>query len=209
MTEPKITKVTEIIENIDWYIDQLTPNEKNKDYVVKTIANLLEFTANYFSQIDKSERNTLKLIAYQAVNDLYKYSSNVKFMNFSSGLFLSSVVKGIFDQLAEKDIYVFFVIDNTMEDDRFGAFITAYSKAGFNVIDEPKNGKDLIEDIKSKLLTKRNTLLMFKNYEIDKPETLSSLFEFLHNYADDNNVTGFKSSGYLDTKSHAWGIKNQ
>ncbi|MCX6754278.1 MAG: hypothetical protein NTU81_00410 [Candidatus Nomurabacteria bacterium] len=205
MTEPKITKVTEIIENIDWYIDQLTPNEKDKDYVVKTIANLLEFTANYFSQIDKSERNTLKLIAYQAVNDLYKYSSNVKFMNFSSGLFLSSVVKGIFDQLAEKDIYVFFVIDNTMEDDRLGAFITAYSKAGFNVIDEPENGKNLIEDIKSKILPKRNTLLMFKNYELEKP-ILSNLFEFLHGYSDDNNVTGFKSSGYLDTKSYAWGI---
>ncbi|MBK5215637.1 MAG: hypothetical protein JJE53_02430 [Candidatus Pacebacteria bacterium] len=206
MTEPKLTKVTDIIENIDWYVDQFTSNEKNKDYVVESIANLLEFTANYFSQIDRGERNMLKLIAYQAINDLYKYSSNVKFMNFSSGLFLSSVVKGIFDQLAERDIYVFFAIDNTMEDDRFGAFITAYSKAGFNVIDEPENGKNLIEDIKSKLLPKRNTLLMFKNYEIDKPETLSSLFEFLHNYSDDNNVTGFKSSGYLDTKSHAWGI---
>jgi len=206
MTEPKLTKVTEIIENIDWYVDQLTLNEKNKEYAVDLIAKLLEFTANYFSQIDKSERNTLKLIAYQAVNDLYKYSSNAKFMNFSSGLFLSSIVKGIFDQLAERDIYVFFAIDNTMEDDRFGAFITAYNKAGFNVINEPENGKDLIEDIKSKLLPKRNTLLMFKNYEIDKPETLSNLFEFLHNYSDDNNVTGFKSSGSFDTKSHAWGI---
>jgi len=206
MQEPKLTKVTDIIENIDWYIDQITLDEKNKDYVVGIITPLLEFTANYFSQIDKSERNTLKLIAYQAVNDLYKYSSNVKFMNFSSGLFLGGVVKNIFDQLAERDIYVFFAIDNTMEDDRFSAFMMAYGKAGFNVIDEPKNGKELIEDIKSKILPKRNTLLMFKNYEIDRPEILSSLFEFLHNYADDNNVTGFKSSGYLDTKSHAWGI---
>ena len=107
MTEPKLTKVTDIIENIDWYIDQITLDEKNKDYVVGIITPLIEFTANYFLQIDKSERNTLKLIAYQAVNDLYKYSSNVKFMNFSSGLFLGGVVKNIFDQLAERDIYVF------------------------------------------------------------------------------------------------------
>ena len=206
MQEPKLTKVTDITENIDWYVDQLTLNESNKNYSVESIAKLLEFTDKYFSQIDKSERNKLKLIAYQAVNDLYKYSSNVKFMNFSSGLFLGGVVKNIFDQLAERDIYVFFAIDNNMEDDRFGAFITAYSKAGFNVINEPENWKELIEDIKSKLFPKRNTLLMFKKYEIDKPETLSSLFKFLHNYADDNNVTGFKSSGYLDTTSHAWGI---
>jgi len=206
MTEPKLTKVTDIIENIDWYIDQITLDEKNKDYVVGIITPLIEFTANYFLQIDKNERNTLKLIAYQAVNDLYKYSSNVKFMNFSSGLFLGGVIKNIFDQLAERDIYVLFAIDNTMEDDRFRAFMMAYGKAGFNVIDEPENGKELIEDIKSKLLSKRNTLLMFKNYEIDKPETLSNLFEFLHNYADDNNVTGFKSSGSFDTKSRAWGI---
>lgn len=206
MTEPKLTKVTDIIENIDWYIDQITLDEKNKDYVVGIITPLIEFTANYFLQIDKSERNTLKLIAYQAVNDLYKYSSNVKFMNFSSGLFLGGVVKNIFDQLAERDIYVFFTIDNTMEDDRFRAFMMAYGKAGFNVIDEPEKEKELIEDIKSKLIPKRNTILMFKNYEIDKPETLSSLFEFLHGYADDNNVTGFKSSGSFDTKSHAWGI---
>lgn len=206
MQEPKLTKVTDIIENIDWYIDQITLDEKNKDYVVGIITPLIEFTANYFLQIDKSERNTLKLIAYQAVNDLYKYSSNVKFMNFSSGLFLGGVVKNIFDQLAERDIYVFFAIDNTMEDDRFRAFMMAYGKAGFNVIDEPEKEKELIEDIKSKLLPKRNTLLMFKNYEIDKPETLSSLFEFLHSHADDNNVTGFKSSGSFDTKSHAWGI---
>ena len=106
---------------------------KNADKHREFVLSLVKSISEYFIQagINDSE---LKLATAEVTNEMYVKMMTSDIKDVHSNVYYSVVLKSFFDQLAHKNVSAFFVLDNTIRDDRFKLLLESYGMAGFETV---------------------------------------------------------------------------
>ncbi len=129
---PKFKEISDIGSRMDEYLAEmrgLKDAGKHKEFVLS----LVESISEYLIRPGVSDAE-LKLAAAEVTNEMYikMMTSDIKDMH--SDIYYSVVLESFFDQLARKNIFAFFVLDNTIRDDRFKLLTELYRMAGFETV---------------------------------------------------------------------------
>jgi hypothetical protein len=127
----KLNKISDVVSQMDEYISVI--REAKVDEGRSHINCLLKFITDYFSN-DKIDILELKKMIVEMVDDIY-----VKIMNFKQGdaytdMYFSAVLNRLFWELRKKNILAFYIVDNSIRDDRFKMLIELLNMAQFEVV---------------------------------------------------------------------------
>lgn len=126
----KPNSISDLVFRMDEYLAEIRRLGKDSKPFSMCLANYLD---NYFSQ-EKLEPLELKKTAVEMTDGLYVKLNYINERDVYTDVYFKGLLEPLFSQLAEKGILVFFILDNTIRDDRFKMITELYSAIGFTVV---------------------------------------------------------------------------
>lgn len=127
----KPQKITDLIENIDSYIQQTRDVSHDESMA------LLNFWEDYVKEsvrnIDKNDVNNKNLIS-KITDTLYRKAVNFSIIDLYTNGFIAIVLHRLFWELSQKGTRIFYVVDNSMPDNSLRCILEQLPPAGFTVI---------------------------------------------------------------------------
>ncbi|GEM_PF-5847598 len=99
-----------------------------------------------FGELKSSDKNGLLFVASASQDLLYRYIAQLTILDEYTRVYCSSVVRYFFRQLSKHHIRTFYILDNTLREDRFQAILELFELAGIVVVTPRRDGvtwKDL------------------------------------------------------------------
>lgn len=121
--------ITDIIENIQMYVDFMRSADDTKELS----ALLRDYIRGYFSDMNPDEES-VKVLALFAADNIYKYLSEVGDVDDFTRAYLSEVVLYLWDQIQETGVNYFYILDNELREDRFMLTVQFFALMGFAVV---------------------------------------------------------------------------
>lgn len=107
------------------------------------IINLMQSrTRDAFSKDSASDSNDFKLIASSSQDLLYRYIVQLKIIDLHTRFYIDQVVRKFFMYLSNKRLNTFYILDNSLREDRFNALLELFSLAGISVVTPRRDGMD-------------------------------------------------------------------
>ena len=120
-------KVEDIILRMDEYLSAMRTMEK--DEVMAFVHTLDAYIKNYFSK--STDELTLKKMAVELTDIMYIKISAFDIRDIHTAGYFGIVVASLFWELKIKGILCFFILDNSIRDDRFKMTVELFGSAGF------------------------------------------------------------------------------
>jgi hypothetical protein len=127
--EPK--KITDIVYEMEDYLQIM--REMDEDDMLNFVTSLENYIKIYFSdnEIDEVE---LKAISAEMIDEVYIKIMKLELKDAYVVGYFEIIIGRLFWEFTQKEIYVFFVVDNLIRDDRFKLLTELVAKIGFEVI---------------------------------------------------------------------------
>jgi len=127
----KPQNVTDLVENIDSYIQQ-TRDVSNDESMA-----LLNFWEDYVKEtirgLDKNSDNNKDLVT-KITDTLYRKAVNFSIIDLYTNGYIAIVLHRLFWELSQKGARIFYVVDNSMPDNSLRCILEQLPPAGFAVI---------------------------------------------------------------------------
>lgn len=94
-----------------------------------------------FDELEESGENA-EFVAERATDRLFRIVSQLEFSDVYTYRYLSTVVRELFMQLAERDLIIYYVLDNALRADRFEYVCKVFDQVGIKVITPQIDGAD-------------------------------------------------------------------
>jgi hypothetical protein len=98
-------------------------------------------TCEAFARLD-SARGDLRLIAAAASDHLYRQVVQLTVMDRYTRAYVGKAIRSFFDQLKTRAILTYYILDNSLRDDRLQAVIELFELAGVSVVTPRLHGAD-------------------------------------------------------------------
>ncbi len=127
----KPAKITDIISRAEEYISAMRKMEK--DDVMKFIDEMANYVSDWFN---KNELNIVELKRFvaQAADDIYCQLMQTTQSDIYLNGYYGFVLYRFFYEAQQKGVFIFFVIDNVLRDDRFKLLVQMYATTHFRII---------------------------------------------------------------------------
>lgn len=158
----------DIIFRIDEYLDYMRGNIHDASALI----NLLEsYIKDYFQTIPTGELE-LKELTVTIVDELYKKVTQLTSRDINTDGYFAIIINRLFVELANKDVLCFFIIDNSVRDDRFKLVVEL-----FNII----HFKSIFPYVTDKLEYSENyTIFPAKEFKEVKAEIKNAIIQNRH-----------------------------
>jgi len=127
----KPQKITELIEDIDLYIKETRVIKPEK------IMQMIEFWEDYIKEtirgLKQSDIENKKLIT-ELTDNLYRKAMNFETIDTYTNGYIAIVLNRLFWELSQKGTRIFYILDNSLRDDRLKLLLEQFPPAGFAVI---------------------------------------------------------------------------
>lgn len=127
--ELKPQKIEDIVSRSHEYLSVM---RKMEDKGADLFFSLQEYIKEYFSK--EKDDLKLKVMGVALTDMLYLKISILELRDTHTDLYFSSVIGLIFRELAKRNILLFFILDNSIRDDRFKLNTELYKAVNFNVV---------------------------------------------------------------------------
>src|SRR3989344_6017559 len=127
--ELKPQKIEDIISRSHEYLSAM---RKMEDKGSELFFYLQEYIKEYF--LKEKDDLKLKVVGVALTDMLYLKISILDLRDAHTDLYFSSVIGLIFRELAKRNILFFFILDNSIRDDRFKLNVELYKAASFTVV---------------------------------------------------------------------------
>jgi hypothetical protein len=129
----KITpqNIEDIVDNINVYLEKI--RKMNNDDKIKTINRLEQFVKQYFKNTNIDRSKLIQTSSY-LIDTLYKNIINLPGFDINTNGYFGIIINRIFFELSQKGVYIFYIIDNSLRDDKFVLLKILFKNAGFDMI---------------------------------------------------------------------------
>lgn len=126
----KPTKIQDIVFRIHEYLPAMRKMEKEQ------VMEFVKFQENYIKKYfaDKADDLELKKLSVELTDVLYIQISSFEMRDIHTDGYFGIVVSQLFKELSQKNVFIFFMLDNSLRDDRFKLITELYKSVGFRVI---------------------------------------------------------------------------
>jgi hypothetical protein len=209
----KPNKISDIVHRMDEYISAIREAGEDEG---RDVANfLLKFITDYFEN-EKADDLELKKITVEMVDDIYVKIMNLKQRDAYTNIYFGNVLNRLFWELRQNNILAFYIVDNTIRDDRFKMLIELLNSVQFAVVypyifDEikysenyskypTKEYKDIEKQIDEGVKQKKHILYVEKDDSVNYLNNILALGEeFQSKY-----VCIFRNHSVDDAKGPTW-----
>jgi|GEM_PF-2527182 len=176
--------IEDIIDNLNVYLGEI--RKMSNVERIGTIEILDRFVKQYFEKSDIG-RAELIPIAASLIDKLYKAIVNMPCFDINTSGYLGIVVNRIFFDLSQKGINLFYVVDNSLRDDKFALAKALFKNSGLDVVTPnslaAENTFDIFSDTKP-VYTKGDNL-DFKTVENQIVESITNKRHIVYIERDD------------------------
>lgn len=208
----KPKKIQDVIFRLREYLSEMRTMERDK--VMEFVSYLEGYIKDYFAKdIDDLE---LKKMSVELTDRLYLQISAFELRDIHADGYFGIVVKRLFWELSQKGVLCFFILDNSLRDDRFKLAVELYKSVGFDAIypyivyelkysDEYtrlpiKDYKSIEKEIDKARSNKRHILYVEKDDSVNQLENVLHLAEeFQSEY-----VCIFRNKAPSDHENATW-----
>ncbi len=103
---------------------------------------MIETTRDAFGAIAGRERRAMFLAVAGCHDLLYRHIANLTVMDRYTKSYFMQVVRYFFMQLSGHNIRTFYILDNSLRDDRFAAVLALFDQAGISTATPRRDGRD-------------------------------------------------------------------
>lgn len=124
-------KITDLIENIDLYIKET--REIGRDRSIALTVFLEDYVKETIGGMKQDDIENKKLVT-ELTDNLYRKAMNIKTTDIYTNGYIAIVINRLFWELRQKGTRIFYVLDNSLRDDRLKFLLEQFPSAGFAVI---------------------------------------------------------------------------
>lgn len=127
----KPQKITDLIEDIDLYIKETRDIKPDKVMV------MTEFLEDYVKEIIRGMKQDdieNKKLVTELTDNLYRKAMNFETIDVYTNGYFAIVLNRLFWELSQKGTRIFYILDNSLRDDRLKLLLEQFPPAGFAVI---------------------------------------------------------------------------
>jgi len=103
---------------------------------------MIEKTLNAFGALVGRERRAMLLAVAGCQDLLYRHIANLTVMDRYTKSYFIQVVRYFFIQLSGHNVRTFYILDNSIRDDRLAAVLTLFDQAGISTATPRRDGKE-------------------------------------------------------------------
>jgi hypothetical protein len=103
-------------------------------------ATMLAGTRVSFDALDASHSDALRFVAAVAQDQLYRHISKLTILDKYTRAYCAVTIRHFFEQLSSRQIRTFYILDNTLRDDRFAAVLELFALSGIATITPRRDG---------------------------------------------------------------------
>jgi len=108
----------------------------------KILNSLISHTRDSFQKLDVREDSGIKIVAASAQDILYRHVARLSIMDRYTRIYFEQAVWYFFTQLTSRGVRTFYILDNSLQDDRLGALLQLFDTGGVATITPPRDGSD-------------------------------------------------------------------
>ena len=127
----KLKKINDVVNNLHVILSAL--RDMTEDEAINTLHSIDGFISNYFSNSNIDDLD-LKKVLVEMVDELYIKIMEFEVMDKFTNVYFKTILKNLFANFAQKEIFAFFVLDNELRDDRFKLVYELFNEISFTVI---------------------------------------------------------------------------
>lgn len=208
----KPKKIQDVVFRIHEYLPEMRNMEK--DEAVEFVSFLESYIQDYFAK--ETYDLELKKISVELTDKLYLQISAFELRDIHTEGYFGIVINCLFWELSRKGVLCFFILDNSLRDDRFKMTVELFKSSGFNsvypyIVEElkysneytrlpAKDYKSIEKEIDEARSNKRHILYIEKDDSVNKLESVLHLAEeFQSEY-----VCIFRNKAPSDTENATW-----
>ncbi len=126
----KPKKIQDIVFRIHEYLSEM--RSMKRDEIIEFVDFLESYIKDYFSK----ETNDLELkkLSVELTDMLYLQISAFELRDIHTDGYLGAIVNLLFQELSQKGVLCFFILDNSLRDDRFKLIVEFYKTSGFDPV---------------------------------------------------------------------------
>lgn len=126
----KPTKIQDVVFRLHEYLPVMRKMEKEQ------VMEFVKFMENYIKEYFSNEHDDLELkkLSVELTDVLYMQISTFEMRDIHTDGYFGIVLSQLFRELSQKDVFIFFILDNSIRDDRFRLTVELYKSAGFMTI---------------------------------------------------------------------------
>lgn len=102
---------------------------------------MIAHTLDAFSKLDSSHQKSIKLAASTAQDLLYRRVAELSIFDGHTEAYVTQVIRYFFMQLSGHEIRTFYILDNTLRDDRYMLLLKIFDESGISVVTPRRDGK--------------------------------------------------------------------
>jgi hypothetical protein len=118
-------------------VQKMRDDEDDAGFFAHTV---LSGTRIAFDRIGSSDIEKLMLVASSAQDILYRHIMKISILDGHTRSYCSSVIRYFFEELATRGLHTFFILDNTLREDRLDALLELFSLSGIVTTTPRSNG---------------------------------------------------------------------
>ncbi len=122
--------ITDIIFRIDHYLEDMRTHSPDAPELISL---LTEYIIEYFKSPEIDELKFKKL-AVELVDEMYVKIDKFTSRDIYTDTYFGIVVRQLFFELTKKNIFIFFILDNQLRDDRFKLSVELFMTSSFKTI---------------------------------------------------------------------------
>lgn len=125
--QPK--KITDIVDNIDVYLSEMR-KRGDKTEIPKQ---LNEYSWNFFRDVnpDKEKLNSLAIFL---ADHIYRYAAASELIDNYTKVYFMTVFTNLWDAIQSRGVDTFYILDNTIREDRFHLTIQLFALTGMAIV---------------------------------------------------------------------------
>ena len=169
--------ISDIIFKVDEYLDYMRANRQDASELINLLDNYIK---EYFESATINDID-LKTLTVKIVDEMYLNICRLASRDIHTDGYFGIIVNRLFFELARKNILCFFIIDNSLRDDRFKLVVELFGVSHFKTVFPYVTGQLNYSDNFTKFPTKD-----FKLVEKEFDETSSLNRHLLYLEKDDS-----------------------
>ncbi|OGI48412.1 MAG: hypothetical protein A2W42_06875 [Candidatus Muproteobacteria bacterium RIFCSPHIGHO2_01_60_12] len=173
----KPNKIQDIVFRIHEYLPEMRKMEK--DEAVEFVSFLESYIKEYFTK--GTDNLELKKLSVELTDVLYLQISSFELRDIHTDGYFGIVVNRLFWELLQKGVLCFYILDNSLRDDRFKMAVELYKSSGFETIYPYVTGELKYSDEYTRLPIKD-----YKSIEKEIDESKSNRRHILYVEKDDS-----------------------
>lgn len=125
----KPNKITDLIDNIDLYLKEM--REKHDKVEIPKWLN--QYAWNFFRDTNP-DKEKLKSLAIFLADHIYRYAAHVPLIDDYTKIYFATVFTELWDTIQSRGVDTFYILDNTLREDRFNLTIQLFALTGVAIV---------------------------------------------------------------------------